>query len=64
MHAVEALLCKLNTVGTNIATIPALVLDQVVHTHMVLTLPALVNIIYVLGALNTADSSAQCGGTS
>lgn len=64
MHAVEALLCKLNTIGTNIATIPAFVLDQVVHTDMVLTLPALVNIIYVLGALNIADSSAQCGGTS
>ena len=64
MYTVAALLCKLNTISTNIATILAFLLDQVVHTDMVLTLQALVNIIYVLGALNIADSSAQYGGTS
>ena len=63
MYTVEALLCKLNTISINIATILAF-LDQVVHTDTVLTLQVLVNIIYVLGALNIADSSAQYRGTS
>ena len=64
MYTVEALLCKLNTISINIATILAFFLDQVVHTDTVLTLQVLVNIIYVLGALNIADSSAQYRGTS
>lgn len=54
----EALLCKPNTVGTNIATILAFLLDQFAHAEIVLALQSLVNIIYVLGALNMVDSSA------
>lgn len=59
MYPAQVLLCKPNSICTNIVAILAFLLDQVILAEILLALQSLVNIIYVLAALNKGGSSVQ-----